>query len=221
MTKHRYDAQRKTSVSLYHKFKELGADLFYIELIEEYPCNSKQELLAREGYYIRDRGTINKQIAGRSHKQYYQEHKEHYAEQGKQRYETNKDKILAQHKEYAERNKEHIAQKKKEYYETNKDKIAEYKKQWHVENQAHVLEKVRLWRENNKEKAKETHKQYYEKNKERISERDKANYETRLKKLQVMVRCECGLDCQKQSMRLHLRSKKHEELMEQTENPQE
>ena len=121
---------------------EHGVDKFYIELIEEYPCNTKQELLAREGYYIRERGTINKRIAGRSYKQYYEEHKEHYVEANKKRYENDKDAIQAHHKEYAERNKEHIPQKKKEYYARNQDNIKEYKKQW-AENQKERLQAKR------------------------------------------------------------------------------
>ena len=112
MTKHRYDGKHQKGHVLFDLIAEHGVDKFYIEIIEEYPCNTKQELLAREGYYIRERGTINKRIAGRSYKQYYEEHKEHYVEANKKRYENNKYAIQAQHKEYAERNKEHLAQKK-------------------------------------------------------------------------------------------------------------
>ena len=105
MTKHRYAAKHDGTVSLYKKFKELGADLFYIELIEEYQCNTTQELLARDGYYIKERGTINKNIAGRSYKQYDEEHKEHYAEQNHQRYELHKEERQVKNKEYREMNK--------------------------------------------------------------------------------------------------------------------
>ena len=48
--------------------REIGKDNFYIELIELYPCNGREELRAREGYYIRERGTLNMVIAGRSQK---------------------------------------------------------------------------------------------------------------------------------------------------------
>ena len=94
MTKRRYAAKHDETLSLYEKFKELGADLFYIELIEEYPCNSKQELLAREGYYIRERGTINKRIAGRTTRQWHEEHKDGQAKQNHQRYEHKKGEVL-------------------------------------------------------------------------------------------------------------------------------
>ena len=55
---------------------ELGVKDFYIELIEFYSCNDSYELRAREGYYIREIGTLNKQIAGRNINQYKEDNKE-------------------------------------------------------------------------------------------------------------------------------------------------
>ena len=54
---------RKCSVShnglLYEELRRLGKHHFYIELVEEYPCENKYQLTARKQYYIRDRGTLN------------------------------------------------------------------------------------------------------------------------------------------------------------------
>ena len=44
---------------LYQAMRELGLDKFYIELIESYPCKSKEELRARECHYIRGNDTLN------------------------------------------------------------------------------------------------------------------------------------------------------------------
>ena len=68
---------------LYQLMREIGRDMFYIELIETYPCNNKEELKAREGYYIRERATLNMTIAGRSDKQYYEDDKEQISNTGK------------------------------------------------------------------------------------------------------------------------------------------
>ena len=38
---------------LYECMRKNGADNFYIELIESFPCKSKEELLQREGYHKR------------------------------------------------------------------------------------------------------------------------------------------------------------------------
>lgn len=38
----------------------------YIELIENWPCNNREELRQREGYYIRNHNCVNKHIIGRT-----------------------------------------------------------------------------------------------------------------------------------------------------------
>ena len=83
---------------------------WYIELYENYPCNSKQELEKREGEVIREIGTINKHIAGRT---------------PKERYKDNRDKILEERKEYRNANREKINEKKKQDYQDNKEKLNE------------------------------------------------------------------------------------------------
>ena len=54
--------------SLLDKMNEYGFDQFFIELIEEYPCNTQIELLAREGHWIKEIGTLNETIQGRTQK---------------------------------------------------------------------------------------------------------------------------------------------------------
>ena len=65
---------------IYKSMREMGIYNFYIELIELYPCNSKEELNSREGYYIREKGTLNMLVAGRTAKQYDEEHKKRIKE---------------------------------------------------------------------------------------------------------------------------------------------
>ena len=43
----------KPQYKLYKHMQELDVDNFYIELIENYPCNDVYESRAREGYHIR------------------------------------------------------------------------------------------------------------------------------------------------------------------------
>ena len=78
-------------------FEEYGMDNAKIELIENFPCNSKEELLQREGYYIEKTNCLNRCVAGRSKIAY-----------NKQRYENTKEQILEQYKDYRRRNKEAI-----------------------------------------------------------------------------------------------------------------
>ena len=100
-------------------FKILELTSAKIELVENYPCNSKEELLQREGYYIRNNNCVNKQIAGRTKKEYHQQNKEHINEWHKE-----------YNKQYHQENKEHIKEQKKEYYQQNKEHIKEQKKEY-------------------------------------------------------------------------------------------
>ena len=55
---------------------ELGVDNFYIELYENYSCNSKEELNRSEGERIRAIGNLNHLIAGRTKEEYSKEYRE-------------------------------------------------------------------------------------------------------------------------------------------------
>ena len=74
MAQHRLAVKKGENCKLYKHMHELGAEHFYIELIENYSCNDIYELRAREGHFIRERGTLNKVIAGRTNKEYHQEY---------------------------------------------------------------------------------------------------------------------------------------------------
>ena len=95
-------------------------------IYEHYPCNNKIELKTREGEIIKQIGTLNKNIAGRDYKQYYNDNLDKKKEYDRQRYTINKD---------------NIKQKQRKYYNENKDKI----KQYYIEK--------KLLRVSNEEKA--------------------------------------------------------------------
>ena len=68
---------------LYILMREIGTDRFRIQLVEEYPCEDKYQLGQREGYYIRQIGTLNARIAGRTPKEYQKEHIEDFQERSR------------------------------------------------------------------------------------------------------------------------------------------
>ena len=108
-----------------------GWDEWVIIPIEEYPCNSKNELVIRERHYIDLlRPILNKNIPSRTKKEYYEDNKEQIAEYRKEFYKANKEQIAEYKKEYNEANKEQIAKYTKNYRNNNKEKIAEAKKQY-------------------------------------------------------------------------------------------
>jgi hypothetical protein len=77
-----------------------GGD-FCIHLIEECSCKTKNELLARERFYIENTECVNKNLPLRTkdeaknyNKIYYEKNKEKLAEKHKINYDRNKEKIL-------------------------------------------------------------------------------------------------------------------------------
>ena len=106
-----------TSIKL---FEEYGIENCKIVLVEAYPCNSKDELRAKEAHYIRNFECVNKNIPDRTYKEYYADNKNKIAERKKKYYADNKDKI----KEYQQNNKNKIA----EYQQNNKNKINEHRR---------------------------------------------------------------------------------------------
>jgi hypothetical protein len=85
---------------LYQRMRETNIIDWYIELYEAYPCNSKDELLKREGEIIREIGTLNSNIAGRSSKDWYIDNKETILNRMKGYYELHRDTRLAYQNDY-------------------------------------------------------------------------------------------------------------------------
>jgi hypothetical protein len=119
MAKHRniymqyLEGKRQTRMSVFELFEEDGPHNCKILLIELFPCNSKEELNAREGTHIINNQCVNKQIAGRTQKQYIAE---------------NKDKIREIQRLYRENNKDKVKENKAAYYQKNREKILEQEK---------------------------------------------------------------------------------------------
>ena len=107
------------------KLFELG-DVKII-LIENVTCNSKEELLKRERFYIESMNCINKQIPGQTYKEWCIKNIDKVKEQRKEYCIKNKDKIKEHMDKYRLKNIDKIKEYKKEYYLKNKDKIKESK----------------------------------------------------------------------------------------------
>ena len=128
--------EAKNKSPFYTLVNEIGFDRFRIQLICNYPCEDKYQLRQKEGEYIRQMGTLNKRIEGRTKLQYYDE---------------NKVQIQTANKIYRIEKKEKLMQ----YRQLNKDKLNEYNKQYRIENKEklQLSDKRRL--EKNRDKIKE------------------------------------------------------------------
>ena len=90
----------------------------YIELIEQYPCKNRSELLKREGEIIRNSDdVVNKMIPGRTKKEYYNDNKD----KKQQYYNDNKEKILLKAKDYYIINKDKILKREMNKYNSKKE----------------------------------------------------------------------------------------------------
>ena len=115
--------ERSKHRKIYNAFNEIGFERFRIELLEDYPCEDIYQLRQREGYYIRQIGTLNKVISGRTDNEYKEDNKELIKERNKHYREDNKELIKERNKNYIENNKEVIKERKKKYYDANREKI--------------------------------------------------------------------------------------------------
>jgi hypothetical protein len=169
MAKHRMDMLSKTKLHrpLYTKMNQLGSDCFYIELLEEYPCESKEQLRKREGHYIRELGTLNTLQAGRTQKEWTVENKEHVKEHAHEYYLETKDKHAEKCKAYYEGHKPQIQEYHKDYYQTHKEEQSQKQKDRYQEKKEIILERNRKYKEENKDKLKEHYLMNSEKNKAR------------------------------------------------------
>lgn len=104
--KSKYKKWKKGEKNYTTSFKIIEFGDAYIELLEECPCDSKMILEKREGELIRSTDCVNKHIAGRTMKEYY---------------EDNRDTLLAQTKQYQQDNRDTYLAYKKQYYEQRKE----------------------------------------------------------------------------------------------------
>ena len=110
LTEHRHASKYERNIKMWYKDIEDWGD-WYIELYEDCPCENKEQLLKREGEIIRQIGNLNKDIAGRTSKEYKKEF-----------YDNHKEEILEVNKKWMEDNKEYRKEYKKAYREANKEK---------------------------------------------------------------------------------------------------
>ena len=94
-----------TSKKYVSSFNIIKENNYRIELLEAYKCDTLDQLRAKEGEYIRKLNCKNKQIAGRSRKEYTEDHKE----------------VI---KQYAKDNEDQLKEYRKNYYKERNNYIS-------------------------------------------------------------------------------------------------
>ena len=146
MTNHRANYKRwlngkGNACAIYHYFKEYGIEQFHIELVEDYPCEREEQLLARENFFIRQEECVNKMAAINTPeeriekgKQYYQEHKGEIKEYQTQYIQEHKEEITIKSKQYRQDHKEELKIKAKQYCEDNKEQVKQSQHKKYLKN---------------------------------------------------------------------------------------
>jgi len=180
--------QNKPNVSRmtsYELFDEYGYENCFITLLESYPCNSRDELKAKEAFYIKSMKCVNKTMPGRTKTQYNIDNRE-----------VNRVKAL----EFYHKHKERITEKQKVKHNCDcGGKYTTKGKAPHIRSKLHqqYLEQLGL-----PSSLTEKDLMMIDKTKEIL--RNRAS---------LQICCECGVICKKVNKRLHIKSKFHQEFI--------
>lgn len=167
-------ASKKSNSKLYQTIRSLASELDGIKLylLENYPCNSKEELEARERHWIEERKpSLNKNIPTRTRAEYRADNQEHIKQWNEDYRVKNAEKLKANRKTYKAENKEIIKESGKLYYKNNKDTILDKQKQKREANKEDFLAKEKIYRENNKVSIKNNAQKHYQMHKNEINEK--------------------------------------------------
>jgi hypothetical protein len=155
-----------------------------IVLLEDCPCERKEQLHARERHWIDNTECVNKIKPGRTIKEWCVD---------------NKQKILDHQREYHQRNRDKILDQQKEYHRRNRDKVLDQQKEYHRRNRDKVLDQQKEYHRRNKEKIAEYHKEHYQQHKEQISQ---------------PIACGCGSTVTNGNYLRHAQSDKHKQWVD-------
>jgi len=186
--------------------------LITIILIEDYPCERKEQLLAREAHHQRiyKEDIINQATAILNEEERKEAMKERViCECGMSvlKYTKLRHTRTKQHKEFLA-NPELF----KEYTEnqklTPKERTAKYQVKYREENKERLLEDKKEYYINNKETIDTKKKERYINNKDTINEQRRTD----------RIECECGITLRRDSMRDHLNTETHRQNLINLQN---
>jgi len=116
MTKHRvhyklFGEGKFARVTVFDVFDTHGVENCKIELVEEFPCESKEQLNKREGYYIQNNECVNKNIPGRTLADWLDATRDHRIKMARSWQAANPEKVKEADKKYKAANRERLHEK--------------------------------------------------------------------------------------------------------------
>ena len=203
LNNHKNDSNKYPDRPVYDHILKIGWPNVMLQIVEEYPCDTKQDLQLKEDEYIKEsihddyclnhiRAKVSSDERKENMTNYYLTHREQILKQHKAYLESNKQKVDAYQaayrqenaeerceysRQYAADHPEQVKATKKAYYEANKEECVAKQKAYVNSNKEAVKQRKREWAAKNKEAIAEKHRAYVNLNKEKIQERGKAYYE--------------------------------------------
>jgi predicted GIY-YIG superfamily endonuclease len=225
---HHKETSKKDKTQFYNHMNKLGWEHAAIELIEDYPCQVKQELSKREDEYIMEhkedpfclnlkRAHLTVDERKEQIKEYTESHREEATERTKEYRKRHHEEILEKEQTYREAHRAELAEKQREYTKTHSDKVKETRKKQYEKNKEEHLAYMKAYKEKNKEKIKEQklawqrkkYKENAELHAEERKEERKQKTEERIARDREIHTCDCGGTYQFYQKKRHMESKKH------------
>ena len=188
--KHKNFVKTKPEASKIHMFmNKTGIEHFDIELVENFPCNCKEELLKRENEIIKEIGTLNERVAKRTEEEqkeydklWKQNNKDRVNERRRERRKENPEKTKADAQKYSKAHRERHKEELKAKASVKHDcpcggKFTEGHRHEHMNSKRH-LKYLGTFNEEDYKNSKrcEQLKQRYEKAKPNIDEAKMKEY---------------------------------------------
>lgn len=226
-------SSKDSKAKVYTYINSVGWDNVKIELVEKYPCLSKEALIKQEAFYINEmkeddfclntnKPHVTKEEREENKKAYYESHKDEIKAKHKEYYadpavkektdayqaeyrKQNAEKRRAYTNQYKKDHSEQVKQACKSYYEQNKETIKAKNQAYVLANKEVVQERQRKWAEKKREEQAETLLADQEARKQlREAKTQQAKMER-----ETPVQCECGGTYQPYRKSRHDAGKKH------------
>lgn len=210
----------KKDLKLYkHIIDNGGWSKFHMVHVINFPCENKREAEAKEQEYIDELRPIcndhnafgaNLERYAANRKEYNETHKEEESKRKKAYREKNLEYVKEKNKQWREANKEYVTEAQKKWYEENRDTYNKKRREFRNEHRDEINAGLRAKNAENREEYNKKHRDYNARNREVINARQRE----RNAKAERHD-CECGGHYMSYNKNLHLRSKKHQNYLNQ------
>lgn len=135
LSSHKYASKNAETNNTYKHINTIGWDKVTIVLVELFPCETKQQLLQRELWFINEHKHDDLCLNTRNPlSDNTPEAKQKHKDNCKEYYVQHRDELLQKRREYQNENREKRTEYNSEYRQQHSEKLKEYDKQYAINN---------------------------------------------------------------------------------------